>query len=113
MDERRQEPIRFNINLKAEVLKLNDDSFPVEVRDISRRGLRLICDKFDYDINSRINMRIEEPNTDSFISLAAKVIWKRNIEGKSEAGVKLINILPESHASLLDYAYSKWINSRT
>lgn len=112
MDERRQEPMRFNINLKAELLKLNNDSLSAEVRDISRNGLRLVCDKFDYDINSRVNMRIEEPDTDSLIMLAARVIWKKDIDGKSEAGLKLINIPPESLASLLGYAYNKWLNSR-
>ena len=77
MDERRQESIRFNVDLKAEVLKLSDDSLSARIRDVSRNGLRLISDKFDYDIDSRVNMRIEKPSADSFIYLSARVIWKK------------------------------------
>ncbi len=106
--DRREEFNRFNVDLRAVMLKQNDRSVYGEVIDFSRNGLKLVFDEFNQRKNSSINIKIAKPNSTIFISANGRVAWKRNVGGKCEVGLKLCNLPREAKAEILDYAYKNW-----
>lgn len=103
---------RYSINLQVEA-KDGKESDLGTISDFSRQGAKVCFEKFDFEPNSSIELKIQRPNKDVFIPAMGQVMWKRIIGGnKCEAGIKLLDFPSEVKIEILECAYREWIRSR-
>lgn len=100
---------RFVVGLQVAAEKENKESALGLMKDFSRDGLRIVFDKFDFELNSPLDLKIQRPEANFYIFASAEPLWKRAVENKCEVGFKIKEIPPDIKADLLEYGYFKWL----
>ncbi len=106
--ERRKFP-RFNVMIQVEAGREGKESSIGLIEDFSRGGFRAVFDKFEFEFNLPLQLRIQRPNSDFYASASAEPIWKRSVEDKWDVGFKLKTFPPEAKAEILECGYFKWL----
>lgn len=107
MDKR--EFMRFPVELKVEAYKQNTGGYLGVIKDFSRNGLKVVFDDFKFDLNSPLELRIRKPDSETWFSADAEVIWKRQAEDKWDVGFRIKSFSSENKAEILEYGYFKWL----
>ncbi len=107
--ERREIP-RFLVELY--VSKINDQQRSGEIKDFSRKGMRVILEIPDVDEKDQIQIGIQRPDYNEVVPTASSVAWKKCSSGKCEVGLRFKNFPAQAKASFLDYGYKKWLKSK-
>ena len=79
-------------------------------KNLSRSGLCFETDNTNFQPNDRIELNIELPDNDSSYPLLVDVMWKRQVNNRCLAGVKIVSMDSEAKSEVLDYAYDMWLN---
>jgi c-di-GMP-binding flagellar brake protein YcgR len=109
VEERRRYP-RFEAPLSAEfktARSVGDYALGM-VRDFSRNGCRLIAKGIDANRNTPVEIKLQMPDQDCFVSIWGDVLWVKDIEGSAQAGVEFKSIDPGVKWEVLEYAYDRW-----
>lgn len=109
MDNR--EFMRFDVELKVEAHKDNKE-YTGLVKDFSKKGLRAVFNDFKLDLNSPLELKIQEPGQGAWISARAEAVWKKRAQNKWNVGLKIKDISPENKAEILEYGYLKWLKEK-
>lgn len=110
MDKRKF--LRFNAPLEVKAVKENREYDSGIIKDFSREGLKAVFNNFDFEPDSRIELDIQRPAIDVFIPGKGEVRWKREIKGKWEVGIKLLELPPYVKGEILDYGYRRWVKDK-
>jgi hypothetical protein len=108
----RRKFMRFLITLRVGAKRENKENSFGLVKDFSREGLRVVFDDFDFDLNSCVDLKIQRLSEDIFIPASGEVVWKRPVEGKWEAGLRLKEFPSSVKAEILESGYRKWLEER-
>jgi len=79
-------------------------------KNLSRSGLCFETDNTNFQPHDRIELNIELPDNDSSYPLLVDVMWKRQVNNRCLAGVKIVSMDSEAKSEVLDYAYDMWLN---
>lgn len=104
----KREFLRFPVELRVEACKENK-GYTGLIKDFSKKGLRVIFDDFKLELNSPLELKIQRPGTDVWISASAEAIWKKQEHNKWDVGLRLKDLAPEEKAQILEYGYLKWL----
>lgn len=107
MQPENRETLRFSVCLC--VNRINGQHLLGEIKDFSRKGMRVILDIPDIDEKNEIRIEIQHPNYNELVSIISSVAWKKRLEGKCEVGLKFKNFPAQAKADFLDYGYKKWL----
>lgn len=105
--------LRFNVALQVEARGENKESALGIVRDFSRQGARVAFDRFEFEPQSSVELKIQRPEKDVFVPAIGKVMWKKFIAGRWEVGIKLVDFSPEVKIEILERAYDAWVKANT
>ncbi len=105
--------LRFNVALQVEARGENKESASGMVMDFSRQGARVAFEKFDFEPESSVELKIQRPEKEIFVPAIGKVMWKKFIAGRWEAGIKLVDFSPEVKIEILERAYDAWVRANT
>ena len=115
----RRKEVRFPSSIQVGFEKSSQVIFG-QAKDCSHSGLRAIFDNFEYKPYSRLNLKIQKPNQDSFVSTAAQVRWMKPTAGRYEVGFRLKDFFlqdffPAAKPGVLEGIYKKreWLNYLT
>lgn len=106
--ERREFP-RFIVGLKVAAKNETKESSLGLIKDFSRRGLRAVFDRFEFEFNSPLQLIIQRPDSGFYTPAIAEPVWKRPAQGKWDVGFRLKRFAPEKKAEILEYGYLKWL----
>lgn len=106
LDEKR-EILRFSVCLC--VNKINGQHLFGQIKDFSRKGMRVILDTPDIDEKDELRIEIQHPDYNEIIPIISSVIWKKRLESKCEVGLKFKNFPAQAKADFLNYSYKKWL----
>jgi hypothetical protein len=109
MPERR-EAVRFSVILY--VSRINNQQLSGMVKDISRKGMRVIFDIPNIDEQDKIQIGIQRPDYNELVFTVSSVAWKKCSEGKCEVGLKFDSFPVQAKAAFLDYGYKKWLKEK-
>lgn len=106
MDKR--EFMRFPVELRIEARKEKEE-YTGLIKDFSRKGLSAVFDEFKFDLHSPLELKIQEPGSDTWIPAYAEAIWKRQAKDKWYVGLVLKSLPSENRAQILEHGYVKWL----
>jgi c-di-GMP-binding flagellar brake protein YcgR len=110
MDDRRKF-LRFDLPIDVEAKSTNiAGDYAIGVcNDFSREGMSLVSGDFNFDPNTSLELKLQLPTQEKYITASGDVVWKKKIDDKWRAGLKITNIDKANKGDLLDYAYDKWL----
>jgi len=108
MDSDRRKFMRFSVSLPAEVVSQDQDNTIGLIKDFSRFGMRMACDSLKSDFSGSLALKIKNPLVNEYIDARAEIIWKNELKGKCELGLRLVDISPEVKTEILDHAFGLW-----
>lgn len=112
MDADRRRFLRFPAPLMVQAKREERDCLWGLVKDFSRNGLRVVFDELDFVPNSCVNLDIQMPNENVYVTANAEIIWKRFADGRWEAGLSLKEFPAYAKVEILEHGYNKWVAER-
>ena len=111
MLEDKRDFMRFSVKLEVKALKKNKKDISGLLKNFSRTGMCVIFDDARFNVNSKLPIKIQNPNDNKLIPASVEIMWKKPVKGKYEVGCKLGKIPPEIKADILEHAYNKWVKN--
>jgi c-di-GMP-binding flagellar brake protein YcgR len=78
--------------------------------NFSRAGLCFEVNGANLKMHEPLELRIQLPRDNSFISVLGEVVWQNTHETKTTVGVKLRAMNRDAKWEILEYGYNTWIN---
>lgn len=78
-------------------------------RNFSRRGFSFEAQNCGHEPMDPLELKIEVPFKNMFISAHGDIVWKKRSDSKLIAGVELRAMDKEARSEIMDYAYSTWV----
>jgi hypothetical protein len=79
-------------------------------RNFSREGVCFDSEYFESNPDDTIELRIEVPEQNMYVSAFGKVVWTKRVGERCISGVKIVAMDKEGKSEILDYAYNLWLN---
>ena len=103
--------MRFDIPLviKFRPYKQTTDYCFGMTRNFYRRGFSFEAKNCGHELMEPLELKIEVPFKNMFISAQGDIIWKKRSDLKLIAGVELKAMDKEAQSEIMDCAYSAWV----
>ena len=111
-DKRKHNRFKVLLNLEIKPTKMANEYLFGIIRNFSQEGFSFVSEKFDLEPNETIELRVKHPLRNTFIFAVGEIIWKRPVNDRCFAGIKLREMYKEAKDEILDYAYSRWIQAK-
>ena len=113
MFDDRRKYLRFDIPLKVEYeVEGGSKNYTTGVTaNFSREGINLVTQQFDYDPSNTVELKLQHPTKESYIVLSGDVVWKRQVDDKWYAGLRLRQMDKGDKSDILGYAYDRWLEN--
>ena len=108
MDKERRHFLRFPLFFPIEFIREQQKGDMGIVGNFSRFGFHVVCDAFAPEPETTISFKIKTPYNEGFVNASGEVVWKKFIEGKWEAGIRIEKFPPEHKAEILEYGFNQW-----
>ena len=76
-------------------------------RNFSHEGLSTVSQCFDSG-QTTVELRIKHPGKGTWVSVLGDIIWKKQINDRCIAGIKISEMEKDTKSDILVYAYNEW-----
>jgi hypothetical protein len=105
---------RFDVSLGVEFKTSKEsDRYLVGItKNFSRNGLCFESEAIDLSSKEPLELKVELPHQDTYVSVSGKVAWKEQFEDRCWIGIELRDMNKEAKSQILDYAYDQWVEKK-
>ncbi len=111
-DKRKFERFKILLNLEIKPTKVATEYLFGIIRNFSQEGFSFVSEKFELEPGENMELRLKHPLRNNFIFAFGEIIWKREVNNRCVAGLKLRAMDKDAKDEILKYAYDKQIKSK-